>query len=121
MAVLDGAEIEHLHHVGVRQTDRELGLVDEKVRELLGFGELGENPLDDEDFLEPFDSEALGLENLGHPPAAQALQEAITAKCLIHGCRPSLASLRLLNGTIAPYIRCRENRGKPGGMPGGPR
>src|SRR5262249_1350834 len=48
-------------------------------------GELRENPLDDEDFFEPFDAEALGFEHLGHPAFAEALQETISTEGLLQG------------------------------------
>ena len=69
----------------MREADRELRLVDEHVDEPLALGELGQDPLDDEDLLEAFDAEALGLEDLGHAALAEPLQQAVAAKGLVHG------------------------------------
>ena len=82
--IVDAAEIEHLDDVGVREPHRELRLVDEHVDELRVRGQLRQNALDDEDFFEALDAEALRLEDLGHPALAEALQEPITAERLFH-------------------------------------
>ena len=83
--LLDRAEIEDLHDVGVREADRELGLVDEQIGEPFALRELGQDALDDQDLLEALDAEALGLEDLGHASVAETLEQAIAAKCLVHG------------------------------------
>ena len=66
--------------VRVREAHRELGLVDEHVDEAPVRGELRQDPLDDEDLLEALDAEALGLEDLGHPAFAEALEQPIAAE-----------------------------------------
>src|SRR5262249_37549311 len=89
----DRAEVEHLHDVRVRKAHRELRFVDEKIREAFRLGQLGQDSLDDEDLFESFDTEALGLENLGHAPATKPAEQAIATKCLVHGSCPSPAFL----------------------------
>ena len=53
--------------------------------EPFALGELGQDPLDDEDLLEALDAEALGLEDLGHAAVAETLEQAVAAKGLVHG------------------------------------
>ena len=96
------AEVEHLHDVGVRQADRELGLVDEHVDEVLAARELGQDPLDDEDLLEALDAIALGLEDLRHAALPEALEQAIATECGVH------RIVRAPLGTLASATSARD-------------
>ena len=77
--------IEDLDDVRVGQAHGELGLLDERPHEVRTARELRENPLDDEDLLEAFDAEALGLEHLGYAAAAKTLNQSIAAERTVHG------------------------------------
>jgi hypothetical protein len=77
------AEIEHLHHVRVREAHRELGLAHEHLDELGLPRQLRQDPLDDEDLLEAFDAVGLGTEDLGHPALADLLEERIPTEGLV--------------------------------------
>jgi hypothetical protein len=115
---LDRSEVEHLHDVRVREAHRELRFVHEKIRELLRFGELRQDPLDDEDFFETLDTEALGLEDLGHAPATESAEKAVSTKCLVHDWLPWSCSLPTKKGwierrTIAPLRGYCEAIPKP--------
>ena len=101
------AEVEHLDDVGVRQAHGELGLVDEHVHEVLAERELRQDALDDEDLLEALDAVALGLEDLRHPALPEAFEQAVAAKCGVHGTsKPS-------EDTDRPMAKATTSRRRP--------
>jgi hypothetical protein len=82
---VDAAEVEHLDDVRVREAHRELGLVHEEVDEALVLGQARQDALDDQDLLEALDTEALGLEDLGHAALAEALEQSVSSEGLVQG------------------------------------
>ena len=99
------AEVEDLDDVRVRQADRELGFVDEHLHELLALREVGEDPFDDDDLLEPLDAVALRLEDLGHSPATEALEEAVATERGRHVTPPSVFECHVATRTV-PREKC---------------
>ena len=75
--VLDFAEIEDLSDVRVVELHRDLRFIDEHLDELFVLGNVGKDALDREQALEAFDTEGLGLEDLGHAADVHPLEQVI--------------------------------------------
>jgi hypothetical protein len=105
------AEVEDLHHVGVREANGELRLVDEHLHELIALGERREDALDDDDLLEALDAVALGLEDLGHAALAEPLEEAIAPEGRVHLAYLDSPAHHELPRFHAPPPRCTARHG----------
>ena len=77
---VDPAELEDLTDVRVRELTGDLRLVDEHLDEVAVLAHRREDPLDGDDLLEALDAVALGLEDLGHPADADALEQQVLAE-----------------------------------------
>jgi hypothetical protein len=87
--------------------------VNEHLDELGAPRELGENSLDDNDLLESFDAVALRLEDLGHPPLTEALEEAITTERGRHPTPPFVFECHVATRN-APTDETRARSKRPG-------
>jgi hypothetical protein len=74
------AEVEDLDDLRVRELRRQLRLVDEHRDERRVGREVREDPLDDEDLLEPVRGANLRAEDLGHASDGEALEERVAAE-----------------------------------------
>ncbi len=77
---LDGAELEDVDDVRVGEARRQLRLLDEHLDEGRVVGEMRQDPLDDERPLEPGGPLDAPLVDLGHPTAADELEERVLAE-----------------------------------------
>ena len=73
-------ELVDVHDVGVVQLNADPRLVDEHRDELFVLRHRGEDLLDGEDALEPFDAEGLGDEDLGHAADVDPLEQQVLAE-----------------------------------------
>ena len=79
-AVVDLTEVEDLGDVRVLQLHGDLRLVDEHRDELVVLGDVRQDALDGDQALEALDAEGLRLEDLGHPPDVDPLEEVVLAE-----------------------------------------
>ena len=78
--LVDRAQLEHLHDVRVVEAGRQLGLLDEHARELRVVGKMRQDALDHEHPFEPRRTLYPSLEDVGHPAAANALEQRVFAE-----------------------------------------
>ncbi len=74
------AEIEDLYDVGVAEAGTDLRLPDEHRHEPWIVRQIGEDPFDDEPFLEPLRPEASREEHLGHPARRDAIEQLVLSE-----------------------------------------
>jgi hypothetical protein len=74
------ADVVDLDDVRVAQRRRDARLVEEHPGDLGLDGEVGQDPLDDDELLEPLDAGGAREEDLGHPPGGDVAQDLVLAQ-----------------------------------------
>ena len=84
--VVDLSKVQDLDNVGVRQKTGNFCLFHQQLHEFLVLGQCGRDTLDREEAVEPPDTVQPGLENLGHGPRRDALENQVFAEGLLGRC-----------------------------------
>ena len=113
-AGLDLSEVEDVHDIGVIELGGELGLVGEHRDELFVVGDVRQDLLDRHDLLEALDTAPAGLEDLGHSPGVDPLEDLVLPETV----RPRHGDRR---GRLRNARGRRRGRGNGNGGSGRPR